>query len=355
MKIIITFIIGFLLCYTLLTFFYENEFVNEEIEELETASSPEETSDETDGNSQTDEDILNPTVHGIHEWIGKPGDDLVGEFGNPGRVDPTPYGYDWWIYNETDVYLQFALSMEDNTVVSVFTNDELAELPYIRIGDSYNSIAEQFEFNDIVSLSGEFSSYQFELREEELKMYPLAPLEDIWVQFYFDTVEDTLSSIRFIDQETLLLQRPYSIVYRGVLPEIEPLTDEQWEHIQEGQARQIFDLTNDIRKRHGLPPLKWEETTAKVALLHSQDMHYNNYFSHTSPTNGELKDRLQGEYLSFHSAAENIAANYVDGIAAVEGWLNSEGHRVNLLNDRFTHLGVGVYRNHYTQNFITPR
>ncbi|MEK1830243.1 CAP domain-containing protein [Priestia megaterium] len=53
-------------------------------------------------------------------------------------------------------------------------------------------------------------------------------------------------------------------------------------------------------------------------------------------------------------AGENIASNYQDGIAAVEGWLNSEGHRKALLNKEFTRLGVGVYEKYYTQNFITP-
>ncbi|MGK0698226.1 CAP domain-containing protein [Priestia flexa] len=53
-------------------------------------------------------------------------------------------------------------------------------------------------------------------------------------------------------------------------------------------------------------------------------------------------------------AGENIASNYTDGPAAVEGWLNSEGHRKALLNNDFTHLGVGVYEKFYTQNFITP-
>lgn len=52
------------------------------------------------------------------------------------------------------------------------------------------------------------------------------------------------------------------------------------------------------------------------------------------------------------ACGENIAYNYVDGPAAVEGWLNSEGHRKALLNQDYTHLGVGVKEKYYTQNFI---
>lgn len=58
--------------------------------------------------------------------------------------------------------------------------------------------------------------------------------------------------------------------------------------------------------------------------------------------------------ISFKVAGENIAAQYVDGLAAVEGWLNSEGHRVNLLDESYSHLGVGVYQRYYTQNFMIP-
>lgn len=56
--------------------------------------------------------------------------------------------------------------------------------------------------------------------------------------------------------------------------------------------------------------------------------------------------------MEFQQAGENIAYNYVDGPAAVEGWLNSEGHRKALLNEDYTHLGVGVDHKYYTQNFI---
>ena len=92
--------------------------------------------------------------------------------------------------------------------------------------------------------------------------------------------------------------------------------------------------------------------TADVAIGHSKDMKDNNYFSHDSPTLGTLGDRLQRGKVGFQLAGENIAAQHSDGVAALQGWLNSEGHRKNLLNEQFTGLGVGVYDKFYTQNFI---
>jgi uncharacterized protein YkwD len=175
---------------------------------------------------------------------------------------------------------------------------------------------------------------------------------DVYVQLYFDDFEKTLSSIRYLNAETLIKQRPYELVYRGPLLDPKELSAKEWSLVEEGTEKQIIDFTNIIRNRFNLPPVEWDEETATVAYLHSKDMREANYFSHTSPTTGSLSDRLISGNVPFSYAGENIAAQYVDGVASVEGWLNSEGHRKTLLNERFTHLGVGVNEKYYTQNFI---
>jgi uncharacterized protein YkwD len=81
-------------------------------------------------------------------------------------------------------------------------------------------------------------------------------------------------------------------------------------------------------------------------------MSTNQYFDHVSPTKGGLAERLAQGNVSYLLAGENIAAKYIDGIAAIEGWLNSEGHRETLLHEEYNYLGVGVYEKYYTQNFV---
>jgi uncharacterized protein YkwD len=162
-----------------------------------------------------------------------------------------------------------------------------------------------------------------------------------------------LSSVRYLDAQTLIKQRPYELIYRGELLSARELTDEEWKLVEMGSSQQILDITNMIRKRHELTIVNWHEEIAQVAFLHSKDMKENEYFAHDSPTKGGLADRLKVGEIKYHLAGENIAAKYVDGIAAVEGWLNSKGHRETLLNNEFTHLGVGVYEKYYTQNFIS--
>ena len=307
-----------------------------------------------EGNNLGDEENEKATsgMTGIHEWVGNNIGEVREYYGEPDRIDLSPYGYEWWIYNDAPYYIQIGVKNEN--VVTVFTNDQEADTYHVNVGDKFTEAKEHFTFEESVSLNESYTSYQFELSKDDMEMRPMTEIDGVWVQYYIDIVEGTISSIRYTDVETLVLHRPYSIVYRGELPEADPLSDEEWERVQEGQARQIFDLTNHIREHHGLQALEWEEDTAYVAYLHSKDMYTEDYFSHTSPNHGELQHRLEAKNVNFHIAAENIAARYVDGIAAVEGWLNSEGHRVNLLNDEFTHLGVGVHRDFYTQNFLTP-
>ncbi|WP_216830905.1 CAP domain-containing protein [Alkalihalobacterium elongatum] len=292
--------------------------------------------------------------NGLQGLIGHSSSFVEFEFGRPERVDPTSYGYEWWIYNANEEgYLQ--IGIESNEVVTIYAMDvgDISE-PFIS-GTDYEQLVQNYPFQEHVSLSKGVGSYRFELTDAELVSRPLIQIhEDIWVQLYFDTFTRKLSSVRYLTGDILLRQRPYSVTYRGELPQEEQFSKEEWRQIEIGAERQIFDVTNIIRLRHGLPLLKWESEVSTVAYGHSEDMYKNNYFSHTSPTFGELKDRFEREGISFYFAGENIAAQYVDSIEAVEGWLNSEGHRVNLLNEEFTHLGVGVYERYYTQNFMTP-
>ncbi|WP_416151065.1 CAP domain-containing protein [Salipaludibacillus sp. HK11] len=309
---------------------------------------------ENENSQQIHEEIGEDEDRKLHQWIYRHLDELFISYGEPDRIDITPYGYSWYIYQSNENYIQFAV--KDDRIEGAFTNSVSVPLEDIQIGDGYDSIALIYAFNNEQTISKSISSYTFELKEDDLKERPLVHVQDnIWAQLYFDTVTDELSSVRYVDEDILLIHRPYSLTYNGNLPEKESLTAEEQVNWQEGQAAQIFDLSNKIRKKHDLNQLEWADQVAEVAFLHSKEMYEFEYFSHTSERKGELSDRLNVGQVKYMRAAENIAAQYVDGIAAVEGWLNSEGHRVNLLSDEFTHLGVGVYEDYYTQNFIYPR
>ncbi|PAE22650.1 hypothetical protein CHH80_01335 [Bacillus sp. 7504-2] len=119
-------------------------------------------------------------------------------------------------------------------------------------------------------------------------------------------------------------------------------------------AQQVIDLTNQERAKSGLPALKADAKISSVALKKSQDMQANNYFSHTSPTYGSPFDMMRDFGVTYKSAGENIAQGQRTPQEVVQAWMNSEGHRANILNSSFTHIGVGYEQNgnHWTQMFV---
>lgn len=315
-------------------------------------SQPSKTKDNKQLTQQKNGENYEGVVENISYLVGSEAEGLLAKWGEPARVEPSAYGYEWWIYNQdASHYVQFGV--ENHKVVTVYVAGEKVDISPLQLGAEYDAIYKQIPFSYEVSLEIGGNSYQFELSDEEVSEQPLIPVqEDVWAQLYFDRFTKELVGVRYMDNTTLVKHRPYQLVYSGELLEPPHLSEEQMKLVEQGNAQQILDLTNIIRARHDLPLLGWDQQTADVAYGHSKDMQKNEYFSHDSPKYGALGDRLQRGEVSFQLAGENIAAQHTDGIAAVHGWLNSEGHRENLLNEEFTNLGVGVYEKFYTQNFI---
>ncbi len=118
--------------------------------------------------------------------------------------------------------------------------------------------------------------------------------------------------------------------------------------------QEVIRLVNDIRKKNGLGTLEYDWQLSRVARYKSQDMHDKGYFSHTSPTYGSPFDMMKSFGLSYRSAGENIAKGYKTPKDVVNGWMNSSGHRANILNSSYTKIGVGYVAdgNYWTQMFM---
>ncbi|RXJ00427.1 hypothetical protein DS745_12040 [Anaerobacillus alkaliphilus] len=119
-------------------------------------------------------------------------------------------------------------------------------------------------------------------------------------------------------------------------------------------AAKVIELTNAERRKNGLPDYQADAQLSGVAKVKSDDMQQNNYFSHTSPTHGSPFDMIRDHGVSYRSAGENIAQGQRTPEQVVQAWMNSEGHRKNIMSADFTHIGVGYNENgHYwTQMFI---
>ena len=110
------------------------------------------------------------------------------------------------------------------------------------------------------------------------------------------------------------------------------------------QAEQVLKLVNEERAKAGVKPLAMSEELRSIANLKAKDMSDNNYFDHNSPTYGSPFQMLQKFGVHYSSAGENIAAGQRTPEEVMQSWMNSSGHRANILNANFTELGVGYYQ-----------
>ncbi|WP_415579168.1 CAP domain-containing protein, partial [Filibacter tadaridae] len=144
-------------------------------------------------------------------------------------------------------------------------------------------------------------------------------------------------------------------------PEVKPEQPKPDETTQDASIsaieKAVLDLTNVERQKAGLAPLQIDSKLMNSARQKSSDMASKNYFSHTSPTYGSPFDQMKANGITYRSAAENIAQGQRSAEEVVKAWMESPGHRENILTPGFTHIGIGYDKdgNYWTQQFIQKR
>ncbi len=287
---------------------------------------------------------------GVSTFIGGSVQSFKEKYGEPSRVEPSYYGYMWYIYNEGETYM-LAGVLRDRVVTVAVASKDIDTNPF-QIGENLESVYRKVSMQSEVVLKNDHGIYRFELFEDDLNTKPLITLGDLYVQLYFDRFTGEIMFIRFLDGYTLIKHRPYDMTYRGDLIESEPLTDDEYKLADKAAERQIFELTNIVRKKYNLAPLVWDEDLSKIAYHYSLEMHDNENTTEKDRPDEDLAGRLDKNNVLYEYAGENVAYHYTDSIAAVSGWLNSKKHRETMLNEHFTHMGTGVYKKFYTENFV---
>ncbi|WP_420627188.1 CAP domain-containing protein [Candidatus Leptofilum sp.] len=131
------------------------------------------------------------------------------------------------------------------------------------------------------------------------------------------------------------------------------------------EAQVVVDLINDEREKAGCAPLQVNSKLVAAAQGHSEDMAFNDFFSHTGSNGSSPGQRIAAQGYSYSTWGENIAAGYSTAASAVNGWMNSSGHRANILNCNYQETGVGYYylandtgnenwNRYWTQVFASP-
>lgn len=144
------------------------------------------------------------------------------------------------------------------------------------------------------------------------------------------------------------IQNP-ELIYPGQTINI-PATDSS----VRAYEKEVVRLVNVERAKYGIAPLTEDWELGRVARYKSQDMRDSGYCSHNSPTYGSPFTMIRNFGLSYRTAAENIAKGQGTPAEVVKAWINSSGHRANILNKSFTKIGVGYVKsgNYWTQMFI---
>jgi len=143
-------------------------------------------------------------------------------------------------------------------------------------------------------------------------------------------------------------------------PSGNPENKEPTGQVQEGKKnttdktdfeQQVLDLVNQERAKTGLSSLSMNEELSNVAMVKAQDMYNHSYFDHNSPTHGSPFDMMKEFGITYNTAGENIAKGQTTPTQVMKEWMNSPGHKANILNNSYTHIGIAYYNNTWVQEF----
>lgn len=277
------------------------------------------------------------SVNGIE--IGDRDVDVVNKVGEPLRKDASPWGFQWWVYHE-NFQNYYMVGMQNNRVVGLYAaSDVIQSTANVKFGHT-KSMLNSALGNPVFSIKKGNNEY-LRVNDQEMATYYY---DGTYLTAHFDIHDGgKLIGLTLINGDT---ERAQNSLY-GTTSEA----------VRTAYERQVFDLANVFRLNHGKPPFVWAADASITAAKHSKDMADRNFFDHINPSGLKPHERLIADGIRFSIAAENIAAGYFNAFDAHLAWVNSKGHRDNLLRD-LTFLGVGVhfggsYTTYYTQNMYS--
>ncbi len=242
--------------------------------------------------------------------------------GRAARQDLSKYGFYWKVYNQDySDYLQ--VGMENGRVVALYSNSGNWRTQYGFTTATSKSQVQQVLGSPLASIRK--GNINFIIRDAKSDTYLI---DGIYATFMYDLLDgERLDAILLVEQA----------VEEGMAAFYAPYSAAR----QVSFERQVFDLTNVLRVKQGLKPFSWNDKVAAVAREHSKDKARQGYFSHTGLDGRSPFDRMEDGGITYTAASENIAMGQTNSIEAYHGWLNSAGHRRNMLGD-YEMLGVGV-------------
>lgn len=279
---------------------------------------------------------------------------MANQYGAPLRYDINTTGDSVAVYRLHGHYRYIGVKQNRVSGWSVF-GDNWRVGP-IMAGQSWEALTAIYPFLPTQQVARGKDVFTLKQSEDNVGKKLMIVQGDAILEYYFDTVSNQLVAMRCSAPDVVIATKAYGYAckYYGAKPTVSlpQLSVSEQAQRDASATAQIIDLTNLYRARRGLKPLQKLDFAEKIALSHSKDMSLNSFVGHDSPTAGSLKQRYNIHAKRIAFLSENIAFGSYEGLEAVHAWINSPGHRDNLLGASFTHIGVGTIHNYYTQNFI---
>lgn len=277
------------------------------------------------------------SVNGIQ--LGTSRDTVEEKLGKHQKSYLNEYGFYWNIYHQN--YSSFIMvGYENNKVVALYTNQDIFSM---RNGLKWGSAKQQVR-NTLGEPIKYIQKNNIRYNQLETEEHDTFYVDGYYVTVFYDIHKNhTVTAVHIVSENLEMAKTDF---YGSAS-----------EELQIAFEKTNFEVTNALRKREGLPIFTWSDKANIAARLHSIDMADKNFFDHYNYKGQSPFDRMKLQGINYSYAAENIAYGYYSAIFAHEGWMNSWGHRQNILNSKLLKLGVGVgFQNNipfYTQNFYT--
>ena len=262
---------------------------------------------------------------------------LLSQIGKPARIDESEYNFKWYVYNQYNTKFAMVGVYEDKVVALYSNSMDSIEMENIKLNkhnidyvrENYEPLEYKRKGNTRYIIN---SQDQYDIIKENNK----------YITVFYDIYENNrVCSYQIIDSKS-------ELSLDGIYPK-------DSEELRKSFELQVIDLTNSVRQQYGLNKLEYSLNATDSSRLHSEDMMKKNYFDHINKENETPFDRMKDEGIEYIGAGENIAAGQASAIYAHEAWMDSKGHRKNILGD-YKYIGVGIvfggyYTIYYTQNF----
>ncbi|WP_040227930.1 CAP domain-containing protein [Bhargavaea cecembensis] len=285
---------------------------------------------------------------GLSSFVGEAADSLTEKYGRPDRIEPSSYGFEWWVYNEPVAEYMMA-GVKNGIINQVYAAGEGRDVRPFSIGQPLEEIYRSTILESEVNVEIGTNQYVFTLNGDDMQERMLIAYDGLYGQLYADTESDSLFAVRFISPEALVLQQPYEMSYSGDLPVPPAMSSTLHRAVDRANELQVMDLADLFRKRAGLPELVRDPDASAVARERAVRAIRGAALKKEPVT---LTEDLEQAQVPYGKAGENKAVDYVDAPATLHGWINSPEHRELLERPGFNRQGAGVSGSSYSHIFI---